>query len=89
MQSAWQTINEVRAQEGLGPVEGGDEPHIQMQYVPLSMSGETPAAPAPAPALPAEPASGPAPGNEPDPAETSLDGALLRQLVRQRLRRAA
>lgn len=92
LQSAWTTINEVRANEGLAPVEGGDEPHIQMQYVPLSESGKLGAAPptplapaapaAPAPAAPAEP-----PADE--PAELALDGALVRRLVRQRLQRRA
>jgi len=86
LSSAWQTINEVRAQEGLGPVDGGDEPHIQMQYVPLSQSGQTPAAPAPTP--PSEPPA-PAPGDEPNPTQDEFDAAVLRQLVRQRLRRAA
>lgn len=30
------SINEVRAKEGLGPVEGGNEPRVQVQYAPLS-----------------------------------------------------
>ncbi|OHV12126.1 phage portal protein [Kushneria phosphatilytica] len=34
------TINEARARENLPPVEGGDEPLIQKQNVPLSMAGE-------------------------------------------------
>lgn len=79
LQSAWSTINEVRAQEGLAPVEGGDEPHIQMQYVPLSDAGTRGAAPAPTPSDP----------NPTNPTQESLDAALLRQLVRERLRRAA
>ena len=68
LNSAWQTINEVRAQEGLGPVDGGDEPHIQMQYVPLSQSGTMPAAPTPTPTTP----PAPAPGDEPNPTEDEL-----------------
>jgi hypothetical protein len=48
------SINEVRAEEDLPPVDGGDEPRLQMQYVPLSMANKPPAeggaAPAPAPA---------------------------------------
>jgi HK97 family phage portal protein len=87
LSSAWATINEVRAQEGLAPVEGGDEPHIQIQYVPLSASGKAP--------VPGSAASGPvepSPAGEPAPADgqqDSLDPALVRQLVRARLRRAA
>ena len=77
LSSAWATINEVRAQEGLGPVKGGDEPHIQMQYVPLSAAGETPEPP-------------PAPPQTPvDPAQDAIDPTLVRAALRQRLRRAA
>jgi HK97 family phage portal protein len=87
LSSAWATINEVRAQEGLAPVEGGDEPHIQIQYVPLSASGKAPAPGGAAPGpLEPSPAGEPAPG---DGQQDSLDGALLRRLVRERLRRAA
>jgi len=55
------SINEVRADEDLPPVKGGEEPRLQMQYVPLSTINAaaaaamgakppgTPAAPAPAP----------------------------------------
>jgi HK97 family phage portal protein len=46
LNAGWQSINEVRAQEGLEPVDGGDEPRVQMQYVPLSAATE----PAPPPA---------------------------------------
>jgi HK97 family phage portal protein len=82
LSSAWATINEVRAQEGLAPVEGGDEPHIQIQYVPLSESGARPPPGAQAP---------PAPGAEQpvDPAQDNLDAALVRTLVRRRLERRA
>jgi HK97 family phage portal protein len=34
------TINEARRKEQLPPKKGGDEPLIQMQYIPLSRSGE-------------------------------------------------
>lgn len=34
------TINEARARENLPPVEGGDQPLIQKQNVPLSMAGQ-------------------------------------------------
>jgi HK97 family phage portal protein len=90
LRSAWTTINEVRAQEGLAPVEGGDEPHIQMQYLPLSQAGTRGAAPAPGNAPP-EPAPPNDPGAEVEPPEASLDPALVRELVRRRLgeRRAA
>ncbi len=42
--------NEARAMEGLGPVKGGEEPRMQMQYVPLSQAPAYAPAPAPAPA---------------------------------------
>jgi HK97 family phage portal protein len=91
--AAWITPNEVRASEGLPPVEGGDEPHIQSQYVPLSMSGLVPAQPAPgAPAPAPQPGDEPKPSDEPqepDPSENApgaaIDPALVRRLVRARL----
>jgi len=47
-------INEVRKLEQLPPVKGGDEPLVQVQYVPLSMAGNNAGAPvAPAPSEPA------------------------------------
>lgn len=48
--------NEAREMEGRGPVKGGEEPRMQMQYVPLStpVPDPTAAEPAPAPAAPAE-----------------------------------
>ena len=33
------TINEVRALENLPPVEGGDVPRMQSQYVPITQAG--------------------------------------------------
>lgn len=36
LQSGWMTINEVRALEGLPPVDGGDIIRMQMQNVPLT-----------------------------------------------------
>lgn len=49
IQSGFKTINEVRAKEDDPPVQGGDEPLIQSQYVPLSMLGHlnVPFVPAP------------------------------------------
>lgn len=74
LNAGWQSINEVRAQEGLAPVEGGEEPRVQMQYVPLSTANEPPA--------PAIPPPAPAPPDEPSQA---IDPALVRSLVRHRL----
>jgi HK97 family phage portal protein len=34
------TINEARKREQLPPMDGGDEPLVQMQYIPLSRCGE-------------------------------------------------
>ncbi|MCL4065334.1 phage portal protein [Pseudomonas sp. GX19020] len=36
LDKGWLTINEVRAKENLGPVEGGDVPRVQKQNVPIS-----------------------------------------------------
>jgi HK97 family phage portal protein len=36
--NGWLTINEVRALEGLPPVEGGDVPRMQMQNVPITQA---------------------------------------------------
>jgi phage portal protein BeeE len=70
IRSGFMTINNVRAKEGLPPVPGGDEPLVQMQYVPLSVSVEqakvnldnakNPPEPAPVAAAPA-PVAAPAP----------------------------
>ena len=60
--SGIKSINEVRAEEDLPPVKGGEEPRLQMQYVPLSMAngpvpGQSPApAPTPTPTPTPEPA---------------------------------
>lgn len=54
--------NEIRALEGYGPADGGDEPLTQMQDIPLSVAVENAKnPPAPAPALPAPAANNPAP----------------------------
>lgn len=39
LQNGWRTINEVRALEGLPPVEGGEVPRMQMQVVPITEAG--------------------------------------------------
>lgn len=51
-------VNDARAAEELPAVEGGDEPRVQQQDVPLSAWGQAPPAP---PAPPAGPAADPAP----------------------------
>lgn len=38
LQNGWMTINEVRALEGLPPVEGGDVIRLQMQNVPINQN---------------------------------------------------
>ena len=38
LNAGWMSINEVRGNEGLPPVKGGEEPRVQMQYVPLSQA---------------------------------------------------
>jgi len=89
LNGGWQSINEVRAQEGLKPVEGGEEPRVQMQYVPLSKATEPPPEPAPAPAP--QPEDQPQQDEPPDPeAEgAEINPARVRLLLRERMRRAA
>jgi HK97 family phage portal protein len=41
------TINEVRSLENLPPVEGGDEPRMQMQNVPITQAGQQQIQPTP------------------------------------------
>lgn len=64
LNAGWKSINEVRAEEDLPPVKGGEEPRTQMQYVPVSQVDALNAAnaakgsgnemPSPAPAEPAK-----------------------------------
>lgn len=56
------SINEVRADEDLPPVKGGEEPRLQMQYVPLSTINAAAAA-----AMGAQPGAAPAPAPTPEP----------------------
>jgi HK97 family phage portal protein len=89
LNSGWQSINDVRAQEGLTPVKGGEVPRVQMQYVPI----DAPPLPATSPIGPG-PGDPPVPGDDdpapaPDPTEAAADIARVRAAVRQRLRRAA
>jgi HK97 family phage portal protein len=91
--AGWISANEVRAQEGLEPVDGGDEPRVQMQYVPLSQADGPPPVAAP-PEPPPEEGDPPAeepPAEEPPPPEpeASINPARVRLLLDQRLRRAA
>jgi HK97 family phage portal protein len=77
--------NEARAREGLPNVEGGEEPRVQAQVVPLSQINAEPAPSAPTPevppsgdgATPATPATPSAPIAEPPPAK-----ALETQITR-------
>jgi hypothetical protein len=57
--------NEARKLEGLGPVKGGEEPRMQMQYVPLSTPVADPTAP--------PPAASPAPAPEPEDTDDGGD----------------
>jgi len=40
LKAGFLSINDVRRKEGESPVKGGDEPMVQMQYVPLSVAVE-------------------------------------------------
>jgi HK97 family phage portal protein len=97
LNAGWQSINEVRAQEGLEPVKGGETPRVQVQYVPI----DKPATPMPPPGSPGpgepatdpnaplpEPAS-PTPEETPQGASFEIDRLRLRANLRERFRRAA
>lgn len=92
LNAGWQSINEVRAQEGLEPVDGGAEPRVQMQYVPLSQAtGPPPATPAVLPPVdstvqPDEPQPAAA-GNAGAADSAPFDPARVRALLRERLER--
>lgn len=47
--SGWETRNEVRAREGLNPIDGGDEIFVPANYVPLRLALQGQAAQAPVP----------------------------------------
>lgn len=78
LQSGIKSINEVREEEDLGPVKGGETPRLQAQYVPIDepnplVQGNTPApkpAPKPEPVDTPDPEDIPAP--EPKPAKKQL-----------------
>lgn len=62
------THNEARNEEGLPPVEDGDQPYIQQQMVPLSYAASQKAVPPPTP-----PASTANPDDEPPPDDQEND----------------
>jgi HK97 family phage portal protein len=75
------TINECRRKEQLPPKDGGDEPLVQKQYVPLSMLAdlaETPAPPREPPAPPADDEEEEEPLEDEDPAEGEASAELSR-----------
>jgi HK97 family phage portal protein len=47
--SGWLSINEVRAKEGMQAIEGGEEPRVQAQYIPISQISQLAVQPSPAP----------------------------------------
>jgi HK97 family phage portal protein len=76
--SGIKSINEVRAEEDLEPVTGGEEPRLQMQYIPLSkvdavLAANSAAPPAPAPPAPAPPAPAPPAQEDDEPEEASAE----------------
>ncbi len=80
--SGIKSINEVRAEEDLPPVKGGEEPRLQMQYIPLSLADKPPAN---QPGLPA-PTPAPAPAPEPAPAPPSKSDEEFAAEVAARLK---
>lgn len=90
------SINEVRAEENLPPVKGGDEPRLQMQYIPLSkVDAVAPAAPAPQAPAPEpeddteEPEDTPADDTEDEAEDDEKALAVYAEEVRARLRAIA
>ena len=63
------SINEARAREGLGPVDGGAVPRVQMQMQPIDAPPAAAAPALPAPAEEDEPDDKPEPEEEEEPAE--------------------
>lgn len=93
LNSGWLSINEVRAQEGLKPIDGGEVPRVQVQYVPINepSTGAKPMlTPGPGPGEPADPAP-PTPELPPadEPGSTSIRPDVLRVRAALALRRAA
>lgn len=76
-------INEVRAEEGLPPVKGGEKPRLQAQYQPLD--APAPAAPASAPPPPQDPP----PADEPPPESASEKAARMRRGILASMAEAA
>jgi HK97 family phage portal protein len=79
LSSGLMSVNEARSREGLAPVDGGSEPFIQMQYVPVSVAAAAAPAgrvPPPAEVVPAAPQ--PVPGKE-------LAQAVKRRLARRNI----
>ena len=96
LNSGIKSINEVRADEDLPPVTGGEEPRLQMQYVPLStinaaaaaaMGAGQPAAPAEEPEEPEEPDDDEEDEDEDEPVEEASEELITR--VFDRLRAAS
>ena len=80
------SINEVRAEEGLTPVKGGEKPRLQVQYQPL----DAPPPAVPPPTEPPPPAGAPAEDPEEDPPEPDEErAARLRRGVLARMAEAA
>jgi HK97 family phage portal protein len=71
LQAGIKSINEVRHEEDLPPVAGGEQPRIQMQYVSLSLADKLAEATAAAGAGPTPAPKPPAP--EPAPAPKAID----------------
>jgi len=79
------TINEARALEELPPKEGGNEPLIQMQYVPLSMAGLSPTPPPPPSETPPDEADENEADEELDEESERAVHAMLRAYVDRRM----
>jgi phage portal protein BeeE len=83
IQSGFKTINEVRKKEGDKPLPGGDEPLVQVQYMPLSQLGKQakqpkqPATPSSEPVAPAPAGGTDTPPPEPAPSKDAVDVDFL------------
>ena len=79
------THNEAREEEGLPPVEFGNQPYVQQQMVPLSYAASQRV---PEPTVPATPPNGPPnspPEKEDSDDDKALDVAVAKALLYQRI----
>lgn len=81
LNAGFKSINEVRAEEDLPGVDGGDEPRVQAQYIPLSMAnGEGVNIPGQTPA-PSDSSDPPKKDDDDDEKSLDFDDPVLRNMI--------